>query len=68
MHKWIKRFDERNLYSLEEESRRPQKVRGWMVTKEEEANVVNLRKRNIEIRKKKLQVKHNYQTETIRYL
>lgn len=56
LHKWIKRFNDKNLYSLEEKSRRPQKVRGWMVTRDEEVNIVNLRKRNIELGKKKLQV------------
>lgn len=56
LHKWKERFDEKNLYSLEEQSRRPQKVRGWMVTKEEEANIVGLRKRNLEFGKKKLKV------------
>lgn len=56
LHKWIKRFNEKNLTSLEEKSRRPQKVRGWMVTKEEETNIIDLRKRNLEYGKKKLQV------------
>lgn len=56
LHKWLKRFEERNLKSLEEQSRRPQKTRGWMVTHEEEANIVDLRKRNIEFGKKKLKV------------
>ena len=55
-HKWKKRFNEENLFSLEEQSRRPQKVRGWMVTREEETNIVNLRERNLEFGKKKLQV------------
>lgn len=56
LHKWLRRFDKENLSSLEEQSRRPQKVRGWMVTKEEEANIIYLRKRNLELGKKKLQV------------
>lgn len=56
LHKWLGRFNEKNLYSLEEQSRRPQKVRGWMVTREEETNIVSLRKRNLEFGKKKLQV------------
>lgn len=56
LHKWLKRFDEKNLYSLEEQSRRPQKTRVWMVTKEEESNIIDLRKRNLELGKKKLQV------------
>ncbi len=56
LHKWIGRFNEKNLTSLEEQSRRPRRVRGWMVTKEEEVNIVDLRKRNLEYGKKKLQV------------
>ena len=58
LHKWLKRFNEKNLSSLEEKSRRPQKVRGWMVTKEEEANIIDLRKRNLELGKAKLQVRY----------
>jgi len=56
LYKWLRRFDEKNLKSLEEQSRRPQKVRGWMVTKEEEIKIANLRKKNLELGKKKLQV------------
>lgn len=56
LYKWFGRFDEKNLYSLEEKSRRPQKLRGWMVTRQEESNVIDLRKRNLELGKKKLQV------------
>ncbi|MCL5435439.1 MAG: integrase core domain-containing protein [Patescibacteria group bacterium] len=56
LHKWIGRFNEKSLYSLEEQSRRPQKLRGWMVTKEEEANIIALRKKNMEYGKKKLKV------------
>lgn len=56
LYKYLRRFDEKNLYSLEERSRRPQKLRGWMVTREEESNVIDLRKRNLELGKKKLQV------------
>lgn len=58
LHKWLRRFDEKNLYSLEEQSRRPLKVRGWMITKEEELNIIDLRKRNLELGKKKLQVRY----------
>jgi len=56
LYKWIKRFDEKNLSTLEEHSRRPNKTRGWMVTKEEESNIIDLRKRNLEFGKKKLKV------------
>lgn len=37
LHKYLTRFDEKNLTTLEEQSRRPDHTRGWMVTKEEEA-------------------------------
>ncbi len=56
LHKWLKRFNEKNLNTLEEQSRRPLKLRGWMVTKEEEANIVDLRKDNLELGKAKLKV------------
>ncbi len=56
LYKWIGRFDEKNIHTLEEQSRRPQKIRGWMVTFEEEANITDLRKRNLELGKRKLQV------------
>ncbi len=56
LHKWLKRFDEKTLSSLEEQSRRLQKLRGWMVTKEEEANIKDLRKKNMEFGKQKLKV------------
>ena len=54
LHKYLKKFDERDLTTLEEESRSPRKKRGWMVTHEEEKNVIHLRKRNMEFGKKKL--------------
>jgi len=56
LHKWKKRFNEKDLSSLEEQSRRPEKVRDWMVQKEEEANILVLRKKNLEFGKKKLKV------------
>lgn len=56
LHKWIKRFNEKNLSTLEEKSRRPHKTREWMVTKEEEVNIIKLRKDNLELGKTKLKV------------
>ena len=56
LHKWKKRFNEKNLPSLEEHRRTPIRRRAWMVTKEEEANIKDLRKKNLELGKKKLQV------------
>jgi len=54
-HKWYKRFDEKDLKTLEEKSRRPKKVREWEVTKEEEEQIKDLRRENMELGKKKLQ-------------
>jgi transposase len=56
VYKWLKRFNEKNLFSLEEQSRRPQKTRGWMVTHEEEVRIITLRRDNLEFGKKKLKV------------
>lgn len=53
-HKWLKRFDERYLKSLEQRSRVPRTKRGWMVTPEEEARIISLRRKNLEFGKKKL--------------
>ena len=55
-HKWLKRFEEKNLRSLEEHSREPKKKRDWLVTWEEENRIKKLRKENLELGKKKLQV------------
>ena len=56
LHKYLKRFDESNLTTLEEVSRAPYKTRGWMVTEKEEANIKTLRINNMEFGKRKLQV------------
>lgn len=56
LHKWLKRFDEKNLLTLEEYSRRPENARKWMVTGIEDANIKKLRKDNMELGKKKLKV------------
>ena len=53
-HKWLSRFDETNLKTLEEHSRAPLTKRDWMVTKKEEDNIVSLRKKNMEFGKRKL--------------
>jgi transposase-like protein len=55
-HKWKKRFNEKNLSSLEEHRRSPVKKRTWMVTFEEESNIKDLRKKNMEFGKAKLKV------------
>ena len=56
LHKWITRFNEKDLSTLEEHSRKPILARRWMVTFEEEANIKSLRKKNMEFGKKKLKV------------
>ena len=54
LHKWLKRFNETNLKTLEEKTRKPKKLRGWMVSYAEEERIINLRKKNMEFGKKKL--------------
>jgi len=54
LHKWLRRFDEKNLRSLEERSRAPIKRRDWEVTREQEERIVFLRKAHVKWGKKKL--------------
>jgi len=56
LHKWVNRFNERNLLTLEEESTAPHKKRGWEVTLKEEGQIKSLREKNMEFGKKKLKV------------
>src|SRR3989344_5384385 len=56
LHKWLGRFNDRNLKSLEENSRSPHTKRSWMVTKEEEDRIIGLRKAHIKWGKNKLKV------------
>lgn len=53
-HKWLGRFDETNLQTLEEVSRAPKTKRDWMVNYKEEGRVIYLRRKNMEFGKKKL--------------
>lgn len=53
-HKWLGRFDETHLTSLEEYSRAPKRVRDWMVTFKEEERILSLRKKNMEFGKRKI--------------
>lgn len=53
-HKWLKRFNTNSLSTLEELKRTPLTKRQWQVTREEEANIITLRKKNMEYGKKKL--------------
>jgi hypothetical protein len=55
-HKYLKRFEEKNLKTLEEQSRKPSHTRIWTVTRQEEADIIVLRKKNMEYGKKKLKV------------
>ena len=54
LHKWIKRFDEKNPLTLEEKSRSPIQKREWEVSRQEEERIVSLRKAHIKWGKKKL--------------
>lgn len=54
--KWIKRFDPQYALCLEEQSRRPKKLREWEVTKREERLIIACRKKHMELGKKKLQI------------
>jgi transposase-like protein len=65
LHKWLKRFDERNLRSLEERPRVPIILRTWMVTLKEQERIVALRKKHLKYGKKKLKVlyKRKYKEE-----
>ena len=56
LHKYIKRFDEKDLPSLEEHSRAPETKRSWMVTPEEEKRIKVLRATHMTLGKRKLQV------------
>lgn len=61
LHKWLKRFNEKYLASLEECSRKPHIIRDWTITSEEEKAIVQLRSMFIELGRDKLQVL--YQTQ-----
>lgn len=54
LHKWLKRFDERNLNSLEEQSRAPIHVRSRQIDITDRVRVINLRKKHLKWGKMKL--------------
>ena len=56
LRRWVKRFDTTNAHCLEEQSKRPRKLREWMVTKEEERQIILLRKQYMELGKRKLRI------------
>lgn len=55
-HKWLKRYDEKKLLTLEEKSKSPNQKRSWEVTFEEERRVINLRKKYLHYGKKKIKI------------
>lgn len=55
LHKWLKRFDEKNLLSLEEESRAPLNTRKKEVTMRQEERIKKLRRKYLRWGKMKLQ-------------
>ena len=55
-YKWQKRFEKGKVDKLEEKTRRPQKVRGWEVTIEEEGRIKKLRQNHMHYGKAKLKV------------
>lgn len=56
LRKWLGRFERQRVKSLEEHSRRPKHVRNWEVTKEEESQVITLRRKYMEFGKRKLKI------------
>lgn len=58
VHKWLKRFDEKNLRSLEEGSRAPKQVRKRQINGWERARIIKLRKRHLKWGKMKLKKKY----------
>lgn len=55
-HKYLSRFSEKDLSSLEEHSRAPGKKREWMVSLVEEKQIKELRKEYLTLGKRKLKV------------
>lgn len=54
LHKWINRFDERNLHALEEQSTRPRTLRQKTYTPTQYERIILLRRAHIRYGKKKL--------------
>ncbi|MGH2611823.1 MAG: integrase core domain-containing protein [Rhabdochlamydiaceae bacterium] len=55
-HKWLARFKQEDIFTLEEQSRAPERKRHREITREEEHNIILLRRKNMELGKKKLKV------------
>jgi transposase-like protein len=49
LHKWLSRFKEQNLRTLEEYSRRPKHTREWEITKPEEERIVFFKKKALKV-------------------
>ena len=60
-HKWQKRYNPRDLTTLEEKSRKPHKTRDWEVSRREEFRVIALRKKYIRYGKEKIAVLYQRQ-------
>ena len=53
---WLRRYRPDQLTSLEAHSRRPRRLRQWLVSREQESRIISLRKRYIRYGKEKLRV------------
>ena len=62
-YKWYKRFDRGKVKQLEERTRRPNQVREWEVTWEEECRIKKLRGKHMRYGKKKLKVLYRWEYE-----
>ena len=56
LHKWLKRFKETSLTTLENHSRRPHRTRQWEVDRKQERRIIELRKKYLKYGKVKLKV------------
>jgi len=60
-HKWLNRFDDKNLRRLEELPRAPHHTRTWEVTRVQQSRIIALRKKYIKYGKAKLKVLYQRQ-------
>lgn len=58
LHKWLERFDERRLETLEEDSRTPHKTRERDITSLQRIRIIKLRKKHLRWGKMKLQKRY----------
>jgi transposase InsO family protein len=64
LHKWLKRFDETRLETLEEVSRIPHKTRQRDITGQQRVRIIKLRKKHLKWGKMKLQKLYTKEYET----